>query len=215
MDRREVQGAQHLDSSKSSNREDSQNFEVDLIYYDNSPFSDNEERVVFLNRHEEKVSQRMIFFQELCHVIRHSGDQRWMPSLFKEAQEYDADRFALYSALPFFILKSITLPERRGESIGYIAHTFRVPLYFAKKRIEQIEERITQNKLLFALDAAVSTSSELIQPETDRGIFTGSDQAEARIRAHYRCEEDFERPHGLIIEPLLEWLSQCTSESKL
>lgn len=107
----------------------------------------------------------MIFFHELCHVIRHSGDQRWMPSLFKEAQEYDADRFALYSALPFFILKSITLPERKGESIGYIAHTFRVPLYFAKKRFEQIEERITQNKLLFALDAAVSTFLSLFNPK--------------------------------------------------
>lgn len=88
-----------------------------------------------------------------------------MPSLFKEAQEYDADRFALYSALPFFILKSITLPERKGESIGYIAHTFRVPLYFAKKRFEQIEERITQNKLLFALDAAVSTFLSLFNPK--------------------------------------------------
>ncbi|WP_234541377.1 tyrosine-type recombinase/integrase [Paenibacillus pseudetheri] len=64
------------------------------------------------------------FFHELCHVIRHSGDQRWMPDLFREAQEIDADRFALYATIPFFMLDQITLPIHRSEAISLLALEF-------------------------------------------------------------------------------------------
>ncbi|WP_445745031.1 MULTISPECIES: ImmA/IrrE family metallo-endopeptidase [unclassified Paenibacillus] len=60
-----------------------------MIYYDNSPFSENENRVIFIDRRDNYIEQRKTFFHELCHVIRYSGDQRWMPEMFREAQEND------------------------------------------------------------------------------------------------------------------------------
>ncbi|MEK3984308.1 ImmA/IrrE family metallo-endopeptidase [Paenibacillus sp. FSL K6-3166] len=79
-------------------------FKVDIVYYDKTTFSENEERVIFIDNRNDRTEQRKVFFHELCHVIRHSGDQRWMPDLFREAQENDADRFTnpLFQVLTTF-----------------------------------------------------------------------------------------------------------------
>lgn len=58
-------------------------FGIDIIYHAHGTFSDNEEKVIFLNQYEDLKAQRMIFFHELCHVIRHSGVQ--MPAIFRGA----------------------------------------------------------------------------------------------------------------------------------
>lgn len=120
----------------------------DIVYYDNSPFSENEDKVIFLDRRDDYIEQRKIFFHELCHVIRHSGDQRWMPELFREAQENDANRFALYAMLPFYMLEQMQLPVNRSEVISLLSSEFHVYLDFSKLRLKQIEDRIAESKLM-------------------------------------------------------------------
>lgn len=166
-------------------------FGVDVVYYDHGPFSDNEERVIFLNQHKEITSQRMTFFHELCHVIRHSGDQRWMPDMFREAQENDAERFSLYASIPSFMLQKFKLPALRSEAISRIAHTFRTQTEFAQQRLDQIQERIAGEEFLTAFSEASAANvndeddNEEIQPQ--------------RISAFYDYN-DFSRPHTLVIE---------------
>lgn len=77
-------------------------FEVDIMYVSCPSFSENEDKVIFLNKDVDDKMARIIFFHELCHVLRHAGDQRVMPPLFKEAQESEADHFVLYASVPFY-----------------------------------------------------------------------------------------------------------------
>lgn len=59
-------------------------FGVELVYESCPSFSDNEEKVIFLNKYKDAAEARVIFFHELCHVLRHAGDQRRMTALFKK-----------------------------------------------------------------------------------------------------------------------------------
>ncbi|WP_052088318.1 ImmA/IrrE family metallo-endopeptidase [Paenibacillus wynnii] len=171
-------------------------FGVDVVYYDHGPFSDNEDYVIFLNRNEEEISQRMIFFHELCHVVRHSGDQRWMPDMFREAQENEADRFTLYASIPFFMLENFRLPARLSEAISRAAHTFRTHPELTQQRLDQIRERIAGARFLAGFtnidDSLVEQSAT--QEEDDNGSLLPQ-----RIRAFYDYN-DFSRPHTLVIE---------------
>ncbi|MRN56788.1 ImmA/IrrE family metallo-endopeptidase [Paenibacillus monticola] len=166
-------------------------FEVDVVYYDQGPFSDNEDRVIFLNRYENEITQRTIFFHELCHVVRHSGDQRWMPDMFREAQENDAERFSHYASIPSFMLQKFKLPALRSEAISRIAHTFRTQPEFAQQRLDHIQERIADEEFLTAFSEASVAKNDV--EDDNEGLLP------QRISAFYDYN-DFSRPHTLVIE---------------
>ncbi|MCY9577897.1 ImmA/IrrE family metallo-endopeptidase [Paenibacillus alvei] len=42
------------------------------------------------------------FLHELCHLLRHAGNQTIMPEQFTQAQEAEADAFTMYAAMPNF-----------------------------------------------------------------------------------------------------------------
>lgn len=125
-------------------------FGVDLQYDICKSFSDNEEGVIILDKRLTPVPARMVFFHELCHVLRHVGDQRKMPELFKEAQEAEADAFLLYASMPFHIISKLQLPSRQNDAIEFLASSFQVPLNIAKQRLEQIQRRELQGIMMAA-----------------------------------------------------------------
>jgi len=122
------------------------NFGIDIVYYNGHSFSGNESDVIFLNKNLSSPEMREIFFHELCHVLRHAGDQRRMPQLFMDLQEFQALQFQLYAAIPLYMIKDI--PPQRSWITYYqlIAYKFVVPLWLAKRRIEQIITRTEQVK---------------------------------------------------------------------
>ncbi|MZQ83620.1 ImmA/IrrE family metallo-endopeptidase [Paenibacillus sp. 5J-6] len=87
------------------------------------------------------------FLHELCHVLRHSGNQMAMPDRYVNWQEQDASAFQLYAALPLSMLKTLTLPENKNEMIAYLSEEFQVTFRLAKARIDQIERRVLQGFL--------------------------------------------------------------------
>jgi hypothetical protein len=87
------------------------------------------------------------FLHELCHILRHSGDQMAMPAPLLNWQEKDAANFQLYAALPFSMIKGLKLPERQGEIIELLAEEFRVTHRLAADRLEQIQRRMLQGIL--------------------------------------------------------------------
>ncbi|WP_055107247.1 ImmA/IrrE family metallo-endopeptidase [Paenibacillus ihumii] len=146
-------------------------FDIELVYAACPSFSDNEERVIFLNKHTDDVMARVIFFHELCHVLRHAGDQRSMPSLFKDAQEAEADQFVLYAAVPFYMFEKLPVPDQRNEAIPYIADAFRIPLELAEQRLDQIQRRVLHGSLMAAAQEAERKQKETVvkwSPETQR-----------------------------------------------
>lgn len=121
-------------------------FEVDLEYYEHRPFSCNITNVIFLNKYEEDKKQRDVFFHELCHVLRHAGDQRRMHALFKQHQELEAGWFQMYAAIPFFMIQQLELPQTQNEAIHVIAEEFKVSYDFARKRLNQIQRRVLERQ---------------------------------------------------------------------
>lgn len=144
-------------------------FGVELIYEVCPSFSDNEDKVIFLNKQTQEVSARLIFFHELCHVMRHAGDQRRMPLLFKNAQETEAEQFVLYAAMPFYMMARQNIPDQHCEAIPFIAEQFQVTLELAERRLDQVQRRVLQGTLIAAArEADRKQAADSWSPETMR-----------------------------------------------
>ncbi|CAM4424077.1 ImmA/IrrE family metallo-endopeptidase [Paenibacillus phoenicis] len=146
-------------------------FGIGLVYGNHPSFSDNEENVIFLNKMMKSDQARVVFFHELCHVLRHAGDQRRMTELFMHAQETEAEQFVLYAAIPFFMFAKLPVPDHRSEAVVYIAEQFQVPLELAEQRLDQIQRRVLQGSLIAAAQEATRRQREAEQnwsPETRR-----------------------------------------------
>lgn len=97
-----------------------------------------------IDRRLSPQEQWQDFLHELCHVLRHAGNQLVMPTDFKDRQEMEAGVFQLYAGMPFFMIGNMPLPATEDETIEYWAHEFRVTYPFAKLRLEQMQRRMFQ-----------------------------------------------------------------------
>ncbi|TVY01330.1 ImmA/IrrE family metallo-endopeptidase [Cohnella terricola] len=98
-------------------------------------------RSILVDQRLEREAQWEDFLHELCHVLRHAGNQTVMPKLFCEGQEAEANRFVLYASMPFYMLRHLKLPERIDEASEVISFQFGVTFELARKRLEQIQRR--------------------------------------------------------------------------
>lgn len=79
----------------------------------------------------------MAFGHEVCHVLRHVGNQLNMHDLFVELQESQADYFAYHFCVPTFMLlnyKEITVYD--------VMNLFNVDFDFACKRLDMYKNKI-------------------------------------------------------------------------
>lgn len=60
---------------------------------------------IYVDTRDSPKKQREQFFHELCHVLRHVGNQSIIPVSFREWQEIDARRFTKCAAIPFEMVK--------------------------------------------------------------------------------------------------------------
>lgn len=131
------------------------------------------------------------FLHELCHLLRHSGNQSILPELFTKAQEDEAEQFVLYAAMPISIIAKLHLPTRRDKAIEYLFRTFAVPKDLAERRLDQIERREYQGvldsltvKTIYRRDLTLTTEKKL----------TG-----VTLHAYYDSNADIPGPSQLVI----------------
>lgn len=74
------------------------------------------------------------FGHELCHILRHSGNQLYMTDSFKRLQEEQANIFAYHFCVPTFMLHDLKLPGHIHQAAVIISDTFNVSYSFAAKR---------------------------------------------------------------------------------
>lgn len=117
-------------------------FDVDLVEYDGPPFCCNITHVIFLTKGMDSEQRKHVFFHELCHVLRHAGNQKHMPELFLQQQESEAERFLQYAAAPFYMIRELPLGEGQKEAVELIASEFSLPYKLAYSRLLQIQNRI-------------------------------------------------------------------------
>jgi len=104
-------------------------------------------RSILIDKRLSEREQWEDFLHELCHVLRHAGNQTLMPKSFCEGQEAEANRFTLYAAIPAFMLVDIKIPDRLDEAAAWMADRFGVTPRLALRRLEQIQRRIFERIL--------------------------------------------------------------------
>jgi Zn-dependent peptidase ImmA (M78 family) len=94
---------------------------------------------IVIDSREPAEKHREIFFHELCHILRHSGVQTIMPASFRELQEWDAQHFTQYAAIPYHMIKYIPLND--CDVIKQMSDMFLVSPELCEERLEQIIRR--------------------------------------------------------------------------
>lgn len=105
-------------------------------------------RAINLDARISPDKQREDFFHELCHILRHVGRQSMMPEAFRELQEWDAKRFTMHAALPYFMLKNYDLDN--PTLIPDLASEFKVTEKLIKKKLNYIKRNTQPDLLLVA-----------------------------------------------------------------
>ncbi|KAA6482209.1 ImmA/IrrE family metallo-endopeptidase [Bacillus swezeyi] len=94
--------------------------------------------MIILDNRLSPQEQWQDFGHELCHALRHEGNQLTMSPLFAELQEMQAKVFAYKFCVPDFMLKKLAFPETKKELARMIAPVFKVTYEFALKRLSCI-----------------------------------------------------------------------------
>lgn len=109
---------------------------------------DEDTFVVFMKSNDSEEKQREVFYHEFGHLKLHCGDQCSMPKKsFRDLQEFQANQFKIYAAIPFFMLKELKLPAYDYQIVQLIQKTFKVSSKLARERLEQIKRRIIQTQI--------------------------------------------------------------------
>lgn len=121
-------------------------FDIQVFYYEGPCFAEWQEdggySFIFLDNRMSLLEQRMNFFHELCHPLRHVGEQDKLPQSFRHLQEIQANQFRLYAALPFYMLENFDYSQSNLNSLTMLSETFHFPLNFVKRRMDQIQRRM-------------------------------------------------------------------------
>ncbi|WP_017187059.1 ImmA/IrrE family metallo-endopeptidase [Alkalibacillus haloalkaliphilus] len=111
-------------------------------------FEQDNLKLININYELPTYKQREAFFHELCHIIRHTGNQMMMPEAFRELQERDAQHFTIYASIPFHMLTQYKLKDDHVH--WTLADDFNVPVEIARERVERIYRNATKKQKMYA-----------------------------------------------------------------
>lgn len=120
-------------------------FQTDVMFYMGPSFADWREggySVIFLDRNLPDEELRAVFFHELCHPVRHVGNQAELPLLFTELQEIQAGLFQLYASLPIYMIENYAEQMADTNVAPRLAYEFQLPVELVERRLQQIAGRI-------------------------------------------------------------------------
>ncbi|WP_046180349.1 ImmA/IrrE family metallo-endopeptidase [Domibacillus tundrae] len=102
--------------------------------------------MIILNETLPKTEQWQEFGHEVCHLLRHSGNQTELPFPFVQLQEWQANTFALHFCVPTFMLPNLNLPDTEYAAARVISEVFNVEYDFALERLRRwiIQKAIIQ-----------------------------------------------------------------------
>lgn len=136
----------------------------------------------------EPRQQWLDFLHELCHLLRHAGDQSIMPEQFTRAQESEADAFMLYAAMPVSMIRRLHLPASFDGCVEILANEFRVPVNVAARRMEQIQRRCLKG-IMQKVAASYKAPKEPIE----------SHSGHTEVYAYFDPEGELDGPSQLIV----------------
>ncbi|OKP76462.1 hypothetical protein A3842_17490 [Paenibacillus sp. P3E] len=148
-------------------------------------------RCMLLDNRITPMKQRFEFLHELCHMLRHAGNQMVLPSPFIKAQEEDAEKFVLYATMPFFMIQPVALSDEYKIAIQQLSCIFGVSRDMAKIRFDQILRREYEGELIPDAASRQLTRRKETAPHQDNH--------ETKIFAYYDPHSTFDGPDQLIV----------------
>lgn len=143
---------------------------------------------IFLDTRISELKQRDDYLHELCHLLRHSGNQLVLPDTFIKYQEEEAEQFKNYALMPFYMIERLVLPADYRQVVQYLSLVFSVSINRAKKRFDQIKRREFEELTNRRIN---STSYEEVKKETRK---FGS-----RFLAYYDPNETCDGPTQMLV----------------
>lgn len=101
---------------------------------------ENGQPIIMLDNRISPEEQWQEFGHELCHLLRHEGNQRTLRRdhpAFYAMQEWQANSFSLHFCIPTFMLEQLDLPKYKKAAFALVAEKFGVSYEFAEERVEQ------------------------------------------------------------------------------
>jgi Zn-dependent peptidase ImmA (M78 family) len=119
-----------------------------FVYYLDSPSTSrilNGMTSIVINNQNPIEQQRVEFAHELGHIFRHHGGHHATShEMFRDLQEWQANKFAMYLLCPTFMLVEHL---DKQYSPAQLARTFRVPELFMKRRLKLLEQQYYSYRL--------------------------------------------------------------------
>ncbi|WP_136604621.1 ImmA/IrrE family metallo-endopeptidase [Paenibacillus dokdonensis] len=138
--------------------------------------------------------QWLAFLHELCHLLRHVGNQTKLPELFTKGQEDEAEQFVLYAAMPILMISKLHMPPQKDKAIEYLSRTFAIPRRMAELRLNQIHRREFQGAIDSVLaeqnNASVSGFASKEEPSIQN----------IKLFSYYDSSADVSGPSQIVIE---------------
>lgn len=98
---------------------------------------------IVLNNQLPPEQQWEDFAHELCHVLKHCGNQFVMNKMFRQLQEFQASSFMYHFCVPTFMLSKMKLPQLKRDAVQLISDMFNVhPPPFCRKKFGNVLEKI-------------------------------------------------------------------------
>lgn len=138
------------------------------------------------------TKQWLDFLHELCHLLRHVGNQTKLPELLTKSQEEEAEQFVLYAAMPISMISKLHMPPQKDKAIEYLIRTFAIPKRMAELRLDQIHRREFQGTI----------DSILAEHNNYSGSTSKDEPAIQNIKlySYYYSNSDVSGPSQIVIE---------------
>lgn len=118
----------------------SEAFGIDYSLWNGTALSyrseDGKRFYILESKSADRLERKKHFFHELCHALRHVGDQRKMIESFRQKQEWDAKLFVLYAAIPYHMINF-----DKNYTFHDLMHEFDVSEELAFARLEDIRQK--------------------------------------------------------------------------
>lgn len=125
-----------------------QKLRIHVLYHHQPTFfiSSAGYKAIYLERNISRQEQRLQFFHELGHLLRHSGSRLFMPAAFSDFQEWDARHFEFYAAMPWSMMRQFNL--KNPDIVEELSEAFVVPKKFVRKKLLFVREKTDEYKSL-------------------------------------------------------------------
>lgn len=110
------------------------------IFYGSASFIINNN--LFIQK-STKQKEWQTFGHEICHYLRHCGNQLNMGKLFVNFQEYQANYFAYHFCVPTFMLDNL-----KELTVYMIMDLFNVEYKFALRRLEMYQSKVIMQQTI-------------------------------------------------------------------